>query len=747
MKKFRIVLTLTLTIFFLLISLAGSLVSAQTFDWTTFQKNETRNGYTNDQLFLPLTKLTEIDINDPISGTVLVSESNIYFTTKNGYIGCVSLFDNEIIWIRSVGEEILSSLTLSDNNIFVATNKGSIFCLAQQTGTIIWQSSLDSPVVAPLTIYFRFLYAPGINGKVYCLNVLDGNIVWATDLQSKIETAACLKLNHIFITTVEGKIYSLDCQNGKVIWFFNLENQCHISPMAGVEFVLIGDDGGKVYCFDDITGRLIWEQKASSPLTTAFAFAYFDNRIICAGAKDSYVGIVTGTGVETWKHPVKNASIPPVSAGRIVVFSDGEGNLLAADAFNGEISFKEDIGDNISTSLSISNGKIIFGTESGKIMIYGSAVYDFSIKVEPEISAISPGESTKYSILVNATEGFKDPISFSVSGFPCSCKGVARYFDKSVLVPPDNKINLVIDTSPEADPIKVKFTVAAISGRDLRREASGVVVIQNKSAITSVSISYPMPIKAGEDFKTSIYIKDANNLRSANFLINYPSEILFLRDVTIGNFFTTGQENLSLDKTIDNEKGKVIIGVTRKTLGESGTGEILDFVFRAKKPGNAKLEFSKISLRDSFFGECSYEYKNAEFAISSGKQLRMELTIGKLEIKINDRIEKLESPPIIENSRTLVPIRIIAENCEAKVLWDNKLRKVTLERFDKVIELFIDNPTCKVNGKEKSLPSGVAPKIIQGRTFLPLRFVAEELDAKVDWISLTQTIIILYPGY
>jgi len=743
MKNFKIIL-LTL---FLLTSIGIFPVFAQTFDWTTFQKDETRNGYTNDQVFLPLTKLSEIDVKDPISGTVLVKESNIYFTTKNGFVGSASLFDNEIIWLRSIGEEIVSSLTVSDNNIFIATTKGSIFCLEQQTGTILWKAPLESPVTAPLTIYFRFLYAPGINGKVYCINILDGNILWATDLQSKIDTAACMKFNHLFVTTIEGKIFSLDSQNGKVIWSFNFENQCHISPVSGSEFVMAGDDGGKLYCLDDMTGRLIWEKSISAPFTTTFAFAYFDKRILCAGAKDRFVGIGTGNGVELWTHPVKNASIPPVSAGRVIFFNDGEGNLLAVDAFNGETAFKENIGANISTSLSISNGRVLFGTDSGKIIIYGSAVFDFSIKVEPEISTISPGESTKYSITVKATEGFKEPISFSVSGFPCSCKGVARYFDKSVLVPPDNNINLIIDTSPEAEPIKVRFTVAAFSGRDLRREASGILVIQTKEATTSVSISYPIPVKAGEDFKASIYIKDARNLRSANFILSYPSEILYLRDVSTGNFFTSPQTDLALDKVIDNEKGKAIIGVTRKSLGESGTGEIINMVFRAKKPGNVKLEFSKISIRDSFFSESSYDFKNAEFVVSAGKQIRMELTIGKIEIKIGDRIEKLESPPIIESGRALVPIRKIAENCESKVLWDNNLRKVTLERFDKTIELFIDNPKCKVNGVEKTLPSGVAPKIINGRTFLPLRFVAEELDAKVDWIALTQTIIILYPGY
>ena len=737
----------TISIFIILIYIGLSSISAQTFDWISFQKDETRNGYTGEQMYLPLTKLLEINVNDTLSGTILVKDSDLFFTTKNGYVGSASLFSGEMIWFKSLDEEIVSSLTISDNNILIASGKGTIFCLDQKTGNCLWKTTLESQVVAPLLVSFRFLYASSVNGKVYCLNIIDGKIIWSTDLKEKIETAACMKLNYVYVTTSEGRIFSLDSQNGRVVWSYNLSSRSHISPVTGTEFVMAGDDSGNLYCFDDITGRLIWKSEIKYSFTTTFAFAYFDKRVLCVGAKDKYIGINTGNGVEIWSQPVKDASIPPIAAGRIIFFPDGDGNLLAVDSFSGNISFKENVDANISTSLSISNGRVIFGSEEGKIYIYGSSVYDFNITVEPEIQTIGPGESAKYEIKINMTEGFKDLITFSVTGFPCSCKGVARYFDKSVVTPPDNKVNLIIDTSPEAEQIKVKFTVTAFSGRDLRREATGVLVIQSKDINTVVSISYPIPIRAGEDFKTSVFIKDARNLRSANFIINYPKQLLYLREVTLGSFFTTGTENISFDKSIDNEKGRATIGITKKEIGESGSGDLVYLVFRAKIPGNAKIDFFKISLRDSFLSEMNYDFKGAEFAISKGKQVRLQLTIGKSEIKIDDRIEKLEAPPFIENSRTLVPIRKIAENCEAEVLWDNTMRKVTIKRFDKTIELFIGSSVSKINGKDKPLPDGVAPKIINGRTFVPLRFVAEELDAKVEWVSLTQTILIIYPGY
>lgn len=97
-----------------------------------------------------------------------------------------------------------------------------------------------------------------------------------------------------------------------------------------------------------------------------------------------------------------------------------------------------------------------------------------------------------------------------------------------------------------------------------------------------------------------------------------------------------------------------------------------------------------------------------------------------------------EVPPRIVNGNTIVPVRIIAESLGAKVSWDAKQRKVSVNQGQTSIQLLIDKTSAVVNGK--SHPLEAAPVIIEGNTMLPLRFVVEQLNTKVTWDELTRSI-------
>jgi len=88
---------------------------------------------------------------------------------------------------------------------------------------------------------------------------------------------------------------------------------------------------------------------------------------------------------------------------------------------------------------------------------------------------------------------------------------------------------------------------------------------------------------------------------------------------------------------------------------------------------------------------------------------------------------------IIENDRTLVPLRFISENLGAKVGWDDAARKVTITDGNNKIELVIGNNKPTLNGKVIQIDA--APKIFNDYTYVPLRFIAESLKCKVDWID------------
>jgi hypothetical protein len=102
-----------------------------------------------------------------------------------------------------------------------------------------------------------------------------------------------------------------------------------------------------------------------------------------------------------------------------------------------------------------------------------------------------------------------------------------------------------------------------------------------------------------------------------------------------------------------------------------------------------------------------------------------------IKIELDGRILAVEQQPIIEKGRTLMPIRAVAESIGADVEWDQDTKTATLERAGITVKLTIGSDTADVNGDSVSLDT--APVIVNGRTFLPVRFVAETFSQEVEW--------------
>jgi len=113
---------------------------------------------------------------------------------------------------------------------------------------------------------------------------------------------------------------------------------------------------------------------------------------------------------------------------------------------------------------------------------------------------------------------------------------------------------------------------------------------------------------------------------------------------------------------------------------------------------------------------------------------------NKIQVLLNNNLLKFDVEPIIENDRTLVPLRAIFEALGATVDWDAANQKIRSTRSTTVVELKIGSLHPTVNGQD--WPLDVPAKIIKDRTLAPLRFVAEAFGSQVNWAADTQTISI-----
>lgn len=123
-----------------------------------------------------------------------------------------------------------------------------------------------------------------------------------------------------------------------------------------------------------------------------------------------------------------------------------------------------------------------------------------------------------------------------------------------------------------------------------------------------------------------------------------------------------------------------------------------------------------------------------------------------VSLRINDPIMEINgveteidagrgTKPIVTDGRTLVPIRAIIEAFDGVVGWDGATQTVKLTMANDVITLGINNTTAYLNDIAHTLD--VAPTIINDRTMLPVRFIAEGFNLGVAWEGDTQTVTII----
>lgn len=96
--------------------------------------------------------------------------------------------------------------------------------------------------------------------------------------------------------------------------------------------------------------------------------------------------------------------------------------------------------------------------------------------------------------------------------------------------------------------------------------------------------------------------------------------------------------------------------------------------------------------------------------------------------------------PITRQDRTLVPVRALVEALGGTVEWNEALQGVTMSLDGTILDLFINRTRAYVNDQPAFLD--VAPILHNERTMLPIRFIAENFGATVEWEEETQCIYI-----
>ena len=248
--------------------------------------------------------------------------------------------------------------------------------------------------------------------------------------------------------------------------------------------------------------------------------------------------------------------------------------------------------------------------------------------------------------------------------------------------------------------------------RSIDRDKKGYIYI------TGETLSYNFPTTPGS------YQKDKSKGHDA-FVSKLSNE---LNDLVYSTYLGGSLSENPWSIAVDLDEKVFLVGQTNSTDFPITTG-----AYQKNNSGNQDIFVSKLHL-------IATETKDSKITIV--------LTIGSKNAYVNQQLVVLDVAPFIDSGRTFVPFRFVGESLGAEVGYttdaSGRVATVTYKLGSTSIILYIGRKDALVNGRTVYLD--VAPKIVQGRTVIPLRFVTEALGCKVDWDGQAMKVTIIYPA-
>ena len=185
---------------------------------------------------------------------------------------------------------------------------------------------------------------------------------------------------------------------------------------------------------------------------------------------------------------------------------------------------------------------------------------------------------------------------------------------------------------------------------------------------------------------------------------------------------------------VESSRTKASKGTTVYITADPDAGYGVDDIEVTKKNGEEVEVTDKGDGRFAFKMPAANVYVTVDFekiadGTGDGEEAYIRLTIDSVIAWVFDEYVTNDVPPVIRNERTMLPARFVAEALGGVVTWDEAEQKVTIVKDGSEIVIFIGEPFATVDGAPVELDC--AAYIENDRTYLPIRFIAENLGAEV----------------
>lgn len=294
-----------------------------------------------------------------------------------------------------------------------------------------------------------------------------------------------------------------------------------------------------------------------------------------------------------------------------------------------------------------------------------------------------------------------------------------------------------------------------------------ITISESAGILNGQSGTYTLDLRTSKEplsIQSKTYIIEEGSISVPKVQVNPPvpgvtAEYIISFNVSAFGFLTGGTDTISInfphEITIPSTISRNAITINGWPL-DTGTVTLSGKTLTFKVPSNASVESGgtvvvniktnsgiKNPVQSGFYKLSISTSKDNKNVLSDNYTIEKKtivLVINSKTAFIDNQPVLLDVPALILNGRTLVPIRFVAESLGAEVGWNSNTREVTVKLDGKIIKLTIDSNIAMVDGIPQILDT--MPIIKDSRTLVPIRFLAENFGSAVTWNSSTQTVSI-----
>ena len=330
----------------------------------------------------------------PISKIIsspLVFENNIIFSDNNGTIFNINQ-NGEINWKKNIYKKIYKKVyknlvfSIYQNNIYVADNIGFIYSIGLNNGKLVWIKNHGIPMKSNIKIYKNKIFLINQDNRILCFNTKNGSKIW--DIRSvpsfiKLQnflSSAISKQGDVIAINSSGDLLKVNANNGKIAWSLNtLESTlAHATDFFKSSEIVIIDDNiifsskSSIFSYNLNTGYTNWKQEVSSigaPIIDGKnIFILTDNGYFVIIDKDTGIIISSTNILKILKKKKQETKITGFIMGSGKIYSvTSNGYLIVSSPVSGKVEYFKKIGDPVTSTPIINNGKLYILTKNSRI--------------------------------------------------------------------------------------------------------------------------------------------------------------------------------------------------------------------------------------------------------------------------------------------------------------------------------------------------------------------------------------------